>query len=214
LLELLNILKEYKEGKRPSKDVRQLSYNNKYYDRRVDLEINEVLIKQVVVDFGSQVNILPRETWIRLGRSALAPTLNYLKLVNQRLIEPIGILRNVDTQIMGIPTQVNFEVIDLVNGMSTYVAIVVWPWGRKMKENISLEKDRIELKGDGRKIIIPLDEKEGKPWIESWDEDHEDRCLYQINNEQRDYVESTAQGDILRESPMSIGHNSDSALYK
>jgi len=32
LLELLNILKEYKEGQRPSKDVRQLSYKHKYYD--------------------------------------------------------------------------------------------------------------------------------------------------------------------------------------
>jgi hypothetical protein len=210
LLELLNILKEYKEGQRPSKDVRKLSYKHKYYDPRVDLEINEVSIKQVVVDFGSQVNILPRETWIRLGRPALAPTLNYLKLVDQILIEPIGILRNVDTQIMGILTQVDFEVIDLVEGMPTYATLVGRPWGRKMKENISLEKDRIKLKGDGRKIIIPLDPKEGKPWTESWDEDQEARCLYQINNEQRDYVEPTAQGEILRESPMSVGHNSDS----
>jgi hypothetical protein len=123
-LELLNILKEYKEGQRPSKDVRQLSYKHKDYDPRVDLEINEVSIKQVVVDFGSQVNILPRETWIRLGRPALAPTLNYLKLADQRLIEPIGILINVDTQIMGIPTQVDFEVIDLVEGMPSYATLV------------------------------------------------------------------------------------------
>jgi hypothetical protein len=82
-----------------------------------------------------------------------------------------------------------------------------------MKANISLEKDRIKLKGDGRKIIIPLDPKERKPWTESWDEDQEARCLYHINNKQIDYVEPTAQGEILRESPMSVGHNSDSALY-
>jgi hypothetical protein len=50
----------YKEGQRPSKDVRQISYKNKYYDPQVDLEIHGVLINQVVVDFGSQVNILPR----------------------------------------------------------------------------------------------------------------------------------------------------------
>jgi hypothetical protein len=129
LLDFLNILREYKEGKRPSKDVRKLSYQHKYYDPRVDLEINEILIKQVVVDFGSQVNILPRETWIRMGRPTLAPTLNYLKLADQRLIEPIGILRNVETQIMGIPTQVDFEVIDLVEGMPTYTTLVGRPWG-------------------------------------------------------------------------------------
>jgi hypothetical protein len=32
-----------------------------------------------------------------------------------------------------------------------------------MKENISLEKEKIKLKGNGRKIIIPLDPNEGKP---------------------------------------------------
>jgi hypothetical protein len=129
LLDLLNILREYKEGQRPSKDVRQLSYKNKYYDPRVDLEIHGVLINQVVVDFGSQVNILPRDTWIWLGRPSLAPTLNYLKLADQRLIEPIGILRNVETHIMGIPTSVDFEVIDLVEGMPTYATLVGRPWG-------------------------------------------------------------------------------------
>jgi hypothetical protein len=45
LLDLLNnILREYKEGQRPSKVVRKLSYKNKYYDPRVDLEIHRVSI--------------------------------------------------------------------------------------------------------------------------------------------------------------------------
>jgi hypothetical protein len=129
LIDFLNILREYKEGKRPSKDVRKLSYQHKYYDPRGDMEINEILIKQVVVNFGSQVNILPRETWIRMGRPTLAPTLNYLKMAYQILIEPIDILRNLETQIMGIQTQVNFEVIDLVEGMPTYTTLVGRPWG-------------------------------------------------------------------------------------
>ena len=82
-----------------------------------------------------------------------------------------------------------------------------------MKATISLERDRIKLKGSGRKIIIPLDPKEGKPWMESWDEDQEAIFLYQINNEQNDYIELAVKGEILREYPMSVGHNSDSALY-
>jgi hypothetical protein len=67
-----------------------------------------MMVNQVVIDFGLQVNILPKETWIRMGRPNLVPTMNYLKLVDHILIEPIGILRNVDTQIMGIPTLVDF----------------------------------------------------------------------------------------------------------
>jgi hypothetical protein len=42
-----------------------------------------------------------------------------------------------------------------------------------MQKNMSLEKDKIKLKGNGRKIIIPLDPNEGKPWSESLDKDHE-----------------------------------------
>jgi hypothetical protein len=38
-----------------------------------------------------------------------------------------------------------------------------------MKETISLERDRTKLNGSGRKIIIPLDPKEGKPWMDLWD---------------------------------------------
>jgi hypothetical protein len=59
LLDLLNILREYKDGQKPTKDANHLSYNNKYYDPRVDLEIEGMMVNQVVVDFGSQVNILP-----------------------------------------------------------------------------------------------------------------------------------------------------------
>jgi hypothetical protein len=39
-----------------------------------------------------------------------------------------------------------------------------------MKATISLERDWIKLKGSGRKIIIPLDPKEGNPWVETWEE--------------------------------------------
>jgi hypothetical protein len=140
-------------------------------------------------------------------------TLNYLKLANQILIEPIDILINVERQIMGIPTSIDFEVIDLVEGMPAYPTLIDRPWGRQMKAIISFERDRIKIKGSGRKINIPLDPKEGKLWMESWDEDQEAQCLYQIINEHRDYVEPNAQGEILTESPLLVRHNSDSTLY-
>ena len=45
-----------------------------------------------------------------------------------------------------------------------YENLVGRNWGRKMKETISIEKDRINLKGNGRRIIIPIYLEEGKPW--------------------------------------------------
>lgn len=62
---------------------------------------------------------------------------------------------------MGIPTFVHFDVIDLVNGIFSYLPLVGTPRVQRMKATISLEKERIKLKGNSKKIIIPLEpEKE------------------------------------------------------
>jgi hypothetical protein len=99
--------------------------------------------------------------------------MNFLKLAYQRFIEPINTLKSVITSIMGILTRFHLEVIKLVEDIPAYPALFERPWGRNMRDTISLERGRIKLKGSGRKIIIPLDPKEGKSWVKTWDEAHE-----------------------------------------
>ena len=67
---------------------------------------------------------------------------------------------------MGIPIITGFKIIEPKEGSHSYPSLVGRPWERKIKANISLEKDRIKLKGNGKNIITPLDPKEGKPWEE------------------------------------------------
>ena len=38
------------------------------FDPQVDLQINEFIIPKVVLYFGSQVNILTKDTWEKLGQ--------------------------------------------------------------------------------------------------------------------------------------------------
>jgi hypothetical protein len=54
LLELLNILKEYKDYQQSYKNIGNLSQEKTHdnYDPHVDLEINDYMVHQVVVDFG------------------------------------------------------------------------------------------------------------------------------------------------------------------
>jgi hypothetical protein len=87
------------------------------------------MVPQAIVDFGSQVNILLKETWINMGRPRLTKSTNFLKLADQRFVEPIEILRNAETIIMGILTLVDFEVINLVEGILAYTTLVGQPWG-------------------------------------------------------------------------------------
>ena len=70
-----------------------------------------------------------------------------------------------------------------------------------MKENISLEKDRIKLKGQGKKIIIPLDPKEGKPWEEPNDSEDKARYLYKIIQGNLDFFKPNDQGELNIGSP-------------
>ena len=108
---------------------------------------------------------MTRDTWEQLGRPQLNEFGIYLKLANQGLIEPIGVWRNVDTTIKGISTKVNFEIIDTKEGSSSFQALVKHPWGRKMKASISLDKERIKLKGNKQKVIVPIFPSQGEPGL-------------------------------------------------
>ena len=150
------------------------------FDPQVDLQINELLIPKVVLDFGSQVNILTKSTWEKLGQPKLIKSKYHLKLANQGLIEPLGLCRNIERTIMGITVTIDFKVIEPKEGSKSHLALVGRAWERKMKANISLEKDRIKLKGQGKKIINPLDPKEGTPWEEPNDIEEKVRLLYKV----------------------------------
>ena len=147
------------------------------FDPQVDLQINEFLIPKVVLDFRSQVNILKKDTWGKLGWPQLVKSDYYLKLADQGLIEPLGLCRIIETTIMRILVKINFKVIEPREGRKSYPTLIVWPWARKMKDNISLGKDRIKLKWQGKKVIIPVDPKEGAPCEEPNDSEEKVRKL-------------------------------------
>ena len=107
---------------------------------------------------------MTRDTWEQLGKPRLNEFGIYLKLADQGLIEPNGVWKNVDTTVKGITTKVDFEIINPIEGSSSFLDLVGRPWGRKMKAPISLDKERIKLKGNGKKVIVPIHPSQGEPW--------------------------------------------------
>ena len=86
------MLKERAQVDRPIRNVCKMNHMDKLdFNPQVKLEIEGLLIPQVVVDFGSQVNILPRAIWVKPGRPELEKSNFYLKLDDQVLVEPLGI---------------------------------------------------------------------------------------------------------------------------
>ena len=125
LVDIIPMLKDESTKPRMSKIITYMSSNTQNdFDPQVDLQINESLIPKVVLDFGSQVNILTKDTWEKLGRPQLVKSDYYLKLVDQGLIEPLGLCRNVETTIMGISTRTDFKVIEPREGRKSYPSLV------------------------------------------------------------------------------------------
>ena len=81
-----------------------------------------------------------------------------------------------------------------------------------MKASISLDKERIKLKGNRQKFIVPIHPSQGEPWTEPIDEEVDIRQLYQIQNN-ADYTEPNIYGELHLGNQDSVGYNSDAELY-
>ena len=114
---------------------------------------------------------------------------------------------------MGISIKIVFKVIEPKEGSKSYPTLVDRPWARKMKANISLDKDIIKLKGQGKKVITPLDPKEGAPWEEPNDLEDKVRQLYKIIHSNLDLVKPNDQGELDIGYLTSVRRNSDTDLY-
>ena len=82
-IDLLYKIKHNKNTEKQTKDICSLNQKDKS-------DADPLVNRQVVLDFGSHVNIMTRDTWEQLGRARLYESGIYLKLADQGLIEPIG----------------------------------------------------------------------------------------------------------------------------
>ena len=81
-----------------------------------------------------------------------------------------------------------------------------------MKALISLDKERIKLKGNGKKFIVPFHPSQGEPWTKRIDEEVDIRQLYHIQNNE-DYTEPNIYGELYLGNQDSVGYNPDAELY-
>ena len=67
----------------------------------------------VILDLGSDVNILPKKTWEKMGKPKMVWSHIQLRLENQYKIYPIGRLEDVEVDIEGVKSIAYFEVIEI-----------------------------------------------------------------------------------------------------
>ena len=69
------------------------------------------MIKDVILDLGSEVNIIPKKTRESLGKTQLTYSPIQLRMANQYCIFPIGRLENVEIDVARVKNVDDFDVI-------------------------------------------------------------------------------------------------------
>jgi hypothetical protein len=109
-------------------------------EMRLTTQIGEYEMDQVILDLGSDANVLPKQTWERMGRPMLQWSLIQLRMVNQQKIIPMGRLQGVTVDIEGASALADFEVIEIVDDNNPYPALLGIDWATDMNGVINLKK--------------------------------------------------------------------------
>jgi hypothetical protein len=131
--ELQNLIRQYEQGKidpllnRVVHQVSKKRRTNK--ELHLNAQIGEYDEDYVVLDLGSEVNVMTKQTWALMGKPKLIYSPIRLRMANQQAISPFGRLEHVPVDIDGVRTFANFEVNEIVDDSCPYPALLGIDWG-------------------------------------------------------------------------------------
>jgi hypothetical protein len=87
----------------------------------------------VLIDGGYGINIIIENLRVQLGLSTLNPTFYNLRMVDQTITKPLGLIKDLKIFVHGIPYRVAFIVINNNVLNSSYSMLLGCPWLRDVK---------------------------------------------------------------------------------
>jgi hypothetical protein len=201
--ELQNLIRKYEIRRIDhvlNKAVHQLSKKRrKNKELHLNAQIGEYDIDYVVLDLGSEVNVMTKKTWALMGKPKLIYSLIRLRMDNQQVVSPFGRLEHVIVDTDGLRTFVDFEVIEIVDDSCPYPMLLGIDWAFNNSTVVDLNKIRINFERDGLRFIAPLDPDGGQRYTELIrEEDHayELENIYKLIVRQQDYINPTTDGNL------------------
>src|SRR5882757_7727394 len=129
---------------------------------RLNVQIGEYDMTDVILDLGSDFNVLPKQTWGQMGKPSLAWSPIQLRLTNQQRIVPLGRILSVPIDIDGVSTLADFEVIEIIDDSNPYPALLGIEWAMANAAIINLKRQQMTFEGNGLHFIIPLNPSQGE----------------------------------------------------
>ena len=133
---------------------------------RLNAQIGEYDMTDVILDLGSEVNVLTKQTWEQMGKPTLDWSPIQLRLANQQNIVPLGRFPNVPIDIDGVCTAADFQVIEIIDDINPYPALLGIEWALDNDAVINIKKRQMIFEGKELRVIVPLDPSQGARYIE------------------------------------------------
>ncbi|CAM6086969.1 unnamed protein product [Calypogeia fissa] len=122
----------------------------------ISIQIQGCVLNKVPVDGGSSVNLMTQATAAELGFTQFQPTSRLLRMADQSRVTPVGMLRQVVTNIAGKDFELDYIIIN-PDSPSTFPILLGRPW---------LYSARVKVNWYAKQFAF------GNPRIiVSWDED-------------------------------------------
>ena len=128
---------------------------------RLNAQIGAYDMTDVILDLGSDVNVLTKQTWEQMGKPTLAWSPIQLRLANQQKIVPLGRFLDLQIDIDGVSTFADFEVIEIIDDSNPYLALLGIEWAMANAAVINLKKRQMVFEGKDFRVILPLDPSQG-----------------------------------------------------
>jgi hypothetical protein len=160
---------------------------------RLNANIGDFNMGDIILDLGSKVNVLPKTTWKCMGEPTLGYSTIQLKLAKQHRVLPIGRMKGVTVDMDGVCTKEDFEVIKIVDGTTPYPTLLGLDWVFDNQTIINLKTKKMTFEFEEYRVMASLDPSEGERFIELTCLDIEEiDQLYKTTAGDEDYINPTA----------------------
>jgi hypothetical protein len=124
-----------------NREVHQIAKKRrKNKELHLNAQIGEYDIDYVVLDLGSEVNLMTKQTWALMGKMKLIYSSIRLRMANQQDVSPFGRLEHIPMDIDGVRTFSYFEVIEIVDDIFSYPMLLGIDWAFNNSTMVDLKK--------------------------------------------------------------------------
>jgi len=153
---------------------------------------------QLLLDIGSDVNVLTGKTWELMGKPTLRWSPIQLRLANKQKIIPLGLLSGVTGYLDGVRSIVEFEEIEIVDDRKPYPALLRIEWAFDKNAIINLKKRQMSFEDGKNRVTTPIDPSDGQRYVEPVKEEIDLDNIYNLTSRKVDYVDLTSDKKLSR----------------